>query len=599
MFHEKNLSKIYSLNLEAVMPRLIILVFLALLIALPAFAQEVGSVSGTVSDADGAGVIGVPVVITGMPGGRGERPFMAETETGENGAFAFDEIPAGWYTIMAGERGEGMAMGRLEVVAGENTEIDLAFGGGGDDDRGGGDDDRGGRGGGDDDRGGRGGGDDDRGGRGGDDEERGFGSVSGTVSTEDGELVTGAFVLMFGNERQELTTETDENGAFAFDEVPAGWQPIFVRHELGGAQSRVEVIADENVEIDLVIGERGGDDDRGGRGGRGGDDDRGGRGGDDDRGGRGGDDDRGVGSVTGTVSTEHGEPVAGAIVVLDGGRGDFQTRTDENGAFGFRPVPAGGHFIEATHRELGIAASRLEVVAGENTEIDLVLGERGGDDDRGGRGGDDDRGGRGGDDDRGGRGGNEENCGSVSGTVTANGEVVERAFVQLFAMRGDRPIPVGRALTDAEGFFGIRPVRAGAYHITAELENHGVAEADIEVVAGENTVIDLELGEGEIGGQNSVGEQDANIPVTATLLKSFPNPFNSVTTVDFYIDEAGYVNLSVYNTAGQLIQTLSEGMRTAGAHQTAFNGLSHPVGTYILRLEAGEQTRMIKLLLLK
>ena len=83
------------------------------------------------------------------------------------------------------------------------------------------------------------------------------------------------------------------------------------------------------------------------------------------------------------------------------------------------------------------------------------------------------------------------------------------------------------------------------------------------------------------------------------LLDAYPNPFNAVATVGYSLPAATHVRLSVFSTEGRLIQTLSDGWRTAGEYQTAFNGSSLPVGTYILRLEAGDLTQTKKLLLLK
>jgi len=84
-----------------------------------------------------------------------------------------------------------------------------------------------------------------------------------------------------------------------------------------------------------------------------------------------------------------------------------------------------------------------------------------------------------------------------------------------------------------------------------------------------------------------------------SLLSCYPNPFNAVATIGYNLPAATYVRLSVYNTEGRLIQTLTNGWRMVGENQTAFNGRSLPTGMYILRLDANNLTQTKKLLLMK
>ncbi len=475
-----------------------ILLLLVVLIALPALAQEYGSVSGIVSTEGGEPVGGADVVMFDV-----ERNVI-DTRTDRDGTFAFERVPVGAWHVTASRDRIGMAEDDLEVAVNQNTEIDLVLHGGEDD--------------------------------------RGFGSVNGTVSTEEGDRVGGAEVVLFDS-LNVLQTQTDDEGAFAFERVPVGAYIISATQdsvERGIAIERIEVAEGENIEVNLVFREEGDD---------------------------------GVGSISGIVFTEDREPAAQATVLIDGGRGGFWTLTDGEGAFVFGEVPAGWHAISASLGDLA-AEDRVEVVADENSEIFLMLADS--------------------------SGGGDDEFGSVSGTVTTNdGEPIDHVAIYLWDEGGERPVGIRRDHSDDEGAFTLREVPFGVFHITAELEGVGVAEDDVEVVAGENTVIDLVLGEGEIGPEYGVEEDDANIPVNAVLLRSYPNPFNSLATIDYTTPIAGYVNLSVYDVAGRHIQTLSDGWQTAGKYQAAFKALTHPAGMYILRLEVGEQIQSEKMLLLK
>ncbi len=57
-----------------------------------------------------------------------------------------------------------------------------------------------------------------------------------------------------------------------------------------------------------------------------------------------------------------------------------------------------------------------------------------------------------------------------------------------------------------------------------------------------------------------------------TLGPNYPNPFNSGTLIHYFLDRAGPVSLSIWNNAGQKVKHLSEGLKNAGAHESAWDG---------------------------
>lgn len=78
------------------------------------------------------------------------------------------------------------------------------------------------------------------------------------------------------------------------------------------------------------------------------------------------------------------------------------------------------------------------------------------------------------------------------------------------------------------------------------------------------------------------------------LEQNAPNPVYAGTVFAFTLPEASTVTLEVYNTLGQRVARLVDGMRAKGAHSVAWDGLSSngtPLapGTYIYRLRSGEQ----------
>ncbi len=83
------------------------------------------------------------------------------------------------------------------------------------------------------------------------------------------------------------------------------------------------------------------------------------------------------------------------------------------------------------------------------------------------------------------------------------------------------------------------------------------------------------------------------------LAQNYPNPFNPTTTINFSVPEAGNVTLSVYNTIGQEVATLVNGVVAAGQHEVTLNAQSLPSGAYFYKLQTGNSTMIKKMLLLK
>jgi hypothetical protein len=91
-----------------------------------------------------------------------------------------------------------------------------------------------------------------------------------------------------------------------------------------------------------------------------------------------------------------------------------------------------------------------------------------------------------------------------------------------------------------------------------------------------------------------------NAPVRAsTLLLSYPNPFNPTTNVRYYLASQGAVTIRIYNVAGQLVDTLIDGMQPAGFHTIAWTPAQLASGIYFCRLSTGTISQTRKLVLLK
>jgi hypothetical protein len=108
---------------------------------------------------------------------------------------------------------------------------------------------------------------------------------------------------------------------------------------------------------------------------------------------------------------------------------------------------------------------------------------------------------------------------------------------------------------------------------------------------------------GAYGGGDSlitaIFDNIGSIPGRFMLLQNYPNPFNAQTTIRFVLPESQNVELTIYDLLGRRVEILIDEFRTAGIHACKFDASDFPSGVYFARLETKNETKSIKMLLLK
>ncbi|MDP4192408.1 MAG: CHRD domain-containing protein [Bacteroidota bacterium] len=97
----------------------------------------------------------------------------------------------------------------------------------------------------------------------------------------------------------------------------------------------------------------------------------------------------------------------------------------------------------------------------------------------------------------------------------------------------------------------------------------------------------------------SVKNSNNLTPKAFDLQQNFPNPFNPSTIIRFSVTSFGPVNLSVYNVLGQKILTLVNNSLSAGNYEVNFNASNLSSGIYIYRLQAGKNSEVKKMMIMK
>lgn len=201
-------------------------------------------------------------------------------------------------------------------------------------------------------------------------------------------------------------------------------------------------------------------------------------------------------------------------------------------------------------------------------------------------------------------------------------EVIVAHDVEVFDVNGDGILdPVltdenqrGQALIVGLGQAEGPPVLEGRYPLVGlggpVLGGDVDGDGDVDVVVLEMAAVGGGGGvhvfrNQSVGQGTAVSESEEAVePVALRLGQNYPNPFNPGTVIPFEVPAGeGEVQLRVYDTAGQRVQTLVAGTPDGGRQDVRWDGRDHSgmgvaAGVYLYRLEVGGSVavgKMVKL----
>ena len=85
---------------------------------------------------------------------------------------------------------------------------------------------------------------------------------------------------------------------------------------------------------------------------------------------------------------------------------------------------------------------------------------------------------------------------------------------------------------------------------------------------------------------SDVIEVSVNVPKEFSLEQNYPNPFNPITNISYSLPTESQVKLSIYNTLGELVETIVNKKQNAGKYEAVWNARNYSSGIYIYSLDA-------------
>ncbi len=87
-------------------------------------------------------------------------------------------------------------------------------------------------------------------------------------------------------------------------------------------------------------------------------------------------------------------------------------------------------------------------------------------------------------------------------------------------------------------------------------------------------------------------------------IRSYPNPFNPETNIEYNLKSSAQVSITIYNVQGKQIRSLANNYRQTGTYTIRWDGVNEsgtlvPSGVYFIRISAGNETLNHRIVMMK
>jgi hypothetical protein len=190
----------------------------------------------------------------------------------------------------------------------------------------------------------------------------------------------------------------------------------------------------------------------------------------------------------------------------------------------------------------------------------------------------------------GGGGDSSEVTGQVFGRDRATGALAPLPGAEVRLVSGQKEKAL---MTGAQGWFGAM-LQQGSYGVTVSAAGYGTeSSGGISVGTG-----GLTYG-GILVSSVTDARDEQRIPGAFRLIGAYPNPFNPETHVRFNLADQVPVRLTVHNILGQELATILDATLPAGTHSAPFQAAGMASGVYMLRLQAGRDVAVTRVMLMR
>ena len=89
------------------------------------------------------------------------------------------------------------------------------------------------------------------------------------------------------------------------------------------------------------------------------------------------------------------------------------------------------------------------------------------------------------------------------------------------------------------------------------------------------------------------------VPDEISISQNYPNPYNPSTSIDFYLPDASFTNINVYDIYGKNVESLVDGFMNSGNHQIIWSPSGLSAGIYFINIKQNNLSKQIKMMYVK
>jgi endo-1,4-beta-xylanase len=94
-------------------------------------------------------------------------------------------------------------------------------------------------------------------------------------------------------------------------------------------------------------------------------------------------------------------------------------------------------------------------------------------------------------------------------------------------------------------------------------------------------------------------EGKESFPEKFHISNNYPNPFNPVTLINYYVAKTAHIKIDVYDITGKQVNSLVNDVQSPGRYTVIFNAEKLSSGIYFYRFKAGSFNRTKRMILIK